>query len=580
MLKNINRIFKVLKKNEIRSLSLIIILTVLVTFLEMISLGSIPIYVTFILDSEKLLNYISDFSYLRFLNEFSEKDILLFLSFTMILVFLFKNLFLGFFYYLNGVVLRRIHNRFSKGIYNNYLYTTYLFYTSKTSAELTRNMAEVTRFVALIGHYIRLLLEMLVLSFIILLTIKIDPIITIIALVIFGLFSLLYLIFIKGWLAKSGRDMQKFTKNQINVLNQTYSAIKEIKINLKENYLYELFSKITFRMNKIILYVDILRRIPRLMLEIIAIMFVVSISIYFIFYKSSNTELVSILSYIAVASIRLVPAFTNITSAASSIKYMEPSIDIVEKHINLVSNLKEENQKNLESLNIDKNKYNINNISVKNLSYNFNHQKKLITNLNLEIKQNEKIGIIGESGAGKSTFLNLLLGLIVPTKGNIKYNDKNIGSDKYFIYNFLGYVPQDTVLFNDTIKNNILLGDQNLNLDRLHTIIKDLELSELISSLPNGLETQLGERGINISGGQRQRIGLARALYKDPQVLFLDEATSSLDIESEKKILNNIFNYCKNKILILVSHRRETLQRCDNIMRLQNGSLEIIITDD
>ena len=546
----------------------------------MISLGSIPIYVTFILDSEKLLNYISDFSYLRFLNEFSEKDILLFLSFTMILVFLFKNLFLGFFYYLNGVVLRRIHNRFSKGIYNNYLYTTYLFYTSKTSAELTRNMAEVTRFVALIGHYIRLLLEMLVLSFIILLTIKIDPIITIIALVIFGLFSLLYLIFIKGWLAKSGRDMQKFTKNQINVLNQTYSAIKEIKINLKENYLYELFSKITFRMNKIILYVDILRRIPRLMLEIIAIMFVVSISIYFIFYKSSNTELVSILSYIAVASIRLVPAFTNITSAASSIKYMEPSIDIVEKHINLVSNLKEENQKNLESLNIDKNKYNINNISVKNLSYNFNHQKKLITNLNLEIKQNEKIGIIGESGAGKSTFLNLLLGLIVPTKGNIKYNDKNIGSDKYFIYNFLGYVPQDTVLFNDTIKNNILLGDQNLNLDRLHTIIKDLELSELISSLPNGLETQLGERGINISGGQRQRIGLARALYKDPQVLFLDEATSSLDIESEKKILNNIFNYCKNKILILVSHRRETLQRCDNIMRLQNGSLEIIITDD
>ena len=259
---------------------------------------------------------------------------------------------------------------------------------------------------------------------------------------------------------------------------------------------------------------------------------------------------------------------------------MEPSIDIVEKNINLVSNLKEENQKNLESLSVDKNKYNINNISVKNLSYNFNHQKKLITNLNLEIRQNEKIGIIGESGTGKSTFLNLLLGLIAPTKGNIKYNDKDIGSDKYFIYNFLGYVPQDTVLFNDTIKNNILLGDQNSNLDRLHTIIKDLRLSELISSLPDGLETQLGERGINISGGQRQRIGLARALYKDPQVLFLDEATSSLDIESEKKILNNIFNYCKSKILILVSHRRETLQRCDNIMKLQNGNLEIIKTND
>ena len=143
-------------------------------------------------------------------------------------------------------------------------------------------------------------------------------------------------------------------------------------------------------MNKIILYVDILRRIPRLMLEIIAILFVVSISIYFILYKSSNTELISILSYIAVASIRLVPALVNITSASSSIKYMEPSIDIVETHINLVTNLKVENKKNLESLSVDKSKFNIYNITVKNLSYNFEHQKQLIKDLNLEIRQNEK----------------------------------------------------------------------------------------------------------------------------------------------------------------------------------------------
>ena len=177
---------------------------------------------------------------------------------------------------------------------------------------------------------------------------------------------------------------------------------------------------------------------------------------------------------------------------------------------------------------------------MKNLSYNFEHQKQLIKDLNLEIRQNEKIGIIGESGTGKSTFINLLLGLIDPEKGDVKYNDRNIISDKYYIYNFLGYVPQDTVLFNDTIKNNISLGENNVNNLRLTTIIQDLRLNEFISNLPNGLETQLGERGINISGGQRQRIGLARALYKDPQVLFLDEATSSLDIENESKILNNI----------------------------------------
>ena len=135
-------------------------------------------------------------------------------------------------------------------------------------------------------------------------------------------------------------------------------------------------------------------------------------------------------------------------------------------------------------------------------------------------------------------------------------------------------------LFNDTIKNNISLGENNVNNLRLTTIIQDLRLNEFISNLPNGLETQLGERGINISGGQRQRIGLARALYKDPQVLFLDEATSSLDIENESKILNNIFNYCKNKILILVSHRRETLKRCDYILELDNGNLKKIKKND
>ena len=122
------------------------------------------------------------------------------------------------------------------------------------------------------------------------------------------------------------------------------------------------------------------------------------------------------------------------------------SIDIVETHINLVTNLKVENKKNLESLSVDKSKFNIYNITVKNLSYNFEHQKQLIKDLNLEIRQNEKIGIIGESGTGKSTFLNLLLGLIDPDEGNVKYNDRNISSDKYYIYNFLGYVPQEPIV--------------------------------------------------------------------------------------------------------------------------------------
>ena len=153
---------------------------------------------------------------------------------------------------------------------------------------------------------------------------------------------------------------------------------------------------------------------------------------------------------------------------------------------------------------------------------------------------------------------------------------------KIFTYlrNNIGYVPQDTVLFNDTIKNNITFGEDKVNDLKLGKVFEMTKLSDFINDLPEGAETSLGERGINISGGQRQRIGLARALYKDPQALFLDEATSSLDLENEREILKNIFNYCNNKILILISHRKETLKSCDYIVKLENGIFTKISNND
>ena len=197
----------------------------------------------------------------------------------------------------------------------------------------------------------------------------------------------------------------------------------------------------------------------------------------------------------------------------------------------------------------------------------------------MTINRNQKIGIIGESGVGKSTLVNLLLGLIEPEKGTIEYNNYNIVKDKFFLYNFISYVPQDTILFNDTIKNNITFGETEVDQSRLNTIIELTNLSGFISELLMGLETTIGERGINISGGQKQRIGLARALYKDADIIFFDESTSSLDLDNEEEILNNIFNYCKNKILILISHRKETLIRCDYIMKIEKKKLEKIKND-
>ena len=213
------------------------------------------------------------------------------------------------------------------------------------------------------------------------------------------------------------------------------------------------------------------------------------------------------------------------------------------------------------------------NIIVENLSYNYPNQNKVIENLDIKISKNQKIGIIGESGSGKTTFLNLMLGLIKQNEGSIFYNKLNIISDKYKIYKYIGYVPQDTILFNDTIRNNITFGNNSSDEESLNQVINTVRLEKFIKNLKDGIDTSLGERGINISGGQKQRIGLARVLFKDPQIIFFDEATSSLDIENEKLILSDIFNSCKNKILIIVSHRKETLKDCDEIYEIKNRKL-------
>ena len=330
----------------------------------------------------------------------------------------------------------------------------------------------MSRFVGLIGHYIRLNLELLILFFIILVTIKIDPFITIIALFIFGLFSLIYLGFIKNWLTSAGKNMQSFTKFQINLINQTFSAIKEIKINLKENYLFDLFSKNIFKINKIVLITDLLRRFPKLILEVTAVIFVVLISLYFIIFKSSNAELISVLSYIAVATIRLVPAFTGITAATSSIKYMEPSINIIQSETMLVKNLKFESIKNSEGIKINKNLFSLNEIKINKLNFSYNENLKIIDNLDLVVKKNQKIGIVGLSGMGKTTLFNLMLGLIKANQGDIFYEKFNIKEDRYKIYNSIGYVPQDTILFNDSFKNNITFGEKEINYQKLKKFVK------------------------------------------------------------------------------------------------------------
>lgn len=279
-------------------------------------------------------------------------------------------------------------------------------------------------------------------------------------------------------------------------------------------------------------------------------------------------DIIPIAGLFGAAAFRILPSFNRVNTGVQALQNAKPIL------INLLNDLK---YKSIIKINyIDKFP---NKLTFENICYHHsNSQKQVIKNLNFEINKYDCVGIIGESGAGKTTFLNLLLGLFHPTSGVIKLDDKKININNYQFIGCVGYVPQSIYLSDDTLIKNIAYGEQDLLID--HSKIKVATnlsgLSSFVNDLPQGLETFIGEDAMRVSGGQRQRIAIAQSLYNRPELIIFDEATSSLDIASEEKILESIQKIKSTKTLIIVSHRQSTLKYCDKIFEMKNGSLQIL----
>jgi len=268
---------------------------------------------------------------------------------------------------------------------------------------------------------------------------------------------------------------------------------------------------------------------------------------------------------------RVLPSANRILQCLNSIKYYYPSIDIISEELN----------KKKELINISENESTFHfDTSIKLVDVNFsfsNSKKSILENINLEIKKNQIIGIKGSSGSGKTTLLNIICNLLIPTSGSILADGKIVNNFGKSYQKKIGYVPQKIYLTNDTFIKNIILGkDENeYDLDLFKEVIVKSGLDFLIDQLPEGYNSSLGERGLKLSGGQQQRIGIARALYKNPEILILDEATNALDENSENQIIKKICDLKDNITIIIVSHKKEIFKHCDVVYNIKNGKLEI-----
>ena len=556
-------------KSLVNQIYLVYLCLIFTAFLEMLGLGSIPVFITFILDPNTTFEILNINISSLIKNIFKEKNFLVYFPLLIILIFLIKNLMMFLIMYLETRITRNVKIYFIKTLFKIYIYKPYDFYLNKNSAEIVKNIFNETQTTTtMVTSLLKFTREFTILIVIGILILIYEPLISFSAIFILGMFFIIFYYLFNNYILNLGKLRLKLLDFVFNGIQSLSGSIKDIKIYKKEKFFNDKFSKDVIKYENVIFKQSFLEKIPRIIFEILAVVIVFStISIYFQFGGEVN-RLIPILALFAISLVRLVPAFTSMSSALYYMRYVKTSFDHV---TNQVINFK---QNKYAETGLIRSFYDLKDkvASINNLHFNYskNPEVKSISNMNFDIKKGEMIGIIGKSGAGKSTLINIILGLLEPKKGSVRFNELNKNTENLF-----SYVPQDIFLLDDTLKKNIAFGDdESLIKDKdINEIVELSGLTPLMKKNKQGTELIVGERGVRLSGGEKQRVGIARALYKRSEIMILDEATSSLDTVTEKQIIDSI-NKLKNKLtIIIVTHRLSTIKNCDKIFLIRQGML-------
>jgi ABC-type multidrug transport system fused ATPase/permease subunit len=352
------------------------------------------------------------------------------------------------------------------------------------------------------------------------------------------------------------------------------ASAKDVKILDREEDLIHQVDKNLFKATGIYQIIQFITGLPRFFFEIL-IVFTFSIVVFVMIGIEKNmVNIIQYLGVFALASFRIVPGVSRILTSLQHMKYAVPSVEILIKefHSNDHTHVKRNYHPEDQGISVKFQKK----IDLTNLSFSYPVRKEFsLSKLTMTVKKGEFIGIIGETGSGKSTLINLIIGLLKPSEGKVEVDGLNINSNLPEWHKKIGYVPQSVYLTDDTIRKNIAFGlrEDNIDEDLIKQAVEKANLDEFLKNLPNRLDTIVGEKGIRLSGGQQQRIGIARALYRDPEILILDEATSSLDQLTEKKIMESIQYLKRKKTLIVVTHRLITVKNCDKVFFIDNGKI-------
>jgi len=387
---------------------------------------------------------------------------------------------------------------------------------------------------------------------------------------ILGTIYVLIFYFVRNKLKKIGQVRLLNNELRFLAVSEAFGAIKEVKLGGFEKSYIEKFSNSAFKYSRTSLFSTVLQLMPRFILEGIAFGGVMLVILYLMARSGGFNEALPIISLYVFAGYRLIPSMQQAYSAISQLTYVGPSLDAL---YNQLIDFKSSNlNQNLEIISLEKS------ITLKNVYYKYPKAlRTALKNINLSVPAKSTVGIVGTTGSGKTTTVDIILGLLQPQKGTLEIDGQIINrSNSRAWQRSIGYVPQHIYLSDDTVEANVAFGISPDSIDRraVKKASKIANLHDFVSNeLPKSYKTKIGERGVRLSGGQRQRIGIARALYHNPKVLVLDEATSALDDQTEQAVMDALENLDKNMTVILIAHRLNTIKNCDIIYRFENGKI-------
>ena len=575
MIDSLKKVYQLLPAGDNYKLAVLFIMMLIASAIEVVGIGMVPVFVSLVIDSDWVLSQPVIGPFLESQGVTTPQRLVVWGATALIIIYFLKNLYMVFYEYLRLNFMLNRHVYLQNRLFNAYMRSKYTFFIRRNSSELLRNVSsEVGRVIdGTVKPILVISLNLLMTVVIITGLLFVEPLITISGIAVFGSASYIFLKATKRKIRQYGSESLTYRQLMTMAILQGLGGFKDAKVLNREKHFLNEYHHNAIKHKRYDLWRAILNALPVHMIELLALTGILFVAIIMVLQFREMNSIITVLALYGAAIAKLKPSINGIIQNINSLRYNVFSVEAIYDDLIMLES------KEVHLRKIDTGRQPLilkDSIEINNLEYYYpGNSEPAIRNIHITIPKNSAVAFVGSSGVGKTTLVDVILGLLEPQKGSVMVDGENIFKDIRAWQRNIGYIPQFIYLTDDTIRNNICFGIPAEEIDekQLWSALETAQLAEFVQKLDEGLNTLVGERGVRLSGGQRQRIGIARALYHNPQVLVMDEATSALDNITEKYVVKSIEKLRGDKTLIMIAHRLTTVQHCDTIYMMKDAEI-------